>query len=231
MARLPRLAVADHAHLVLLRGHGRQSVFRDDVDRAAFLSALEHACNFEQVALHAYALLPDHVWLLCTPGSTQAMARAMQAVGRHFSVAFNRRHQRAGSVWDGRYRATVVEGGAPLLEVMVFVDQASVRQGLEQSVASAAWSSAGQHVGSSPKFPLTDTAAFWALGNTPFDRYAAYRALLEEPLSSERTEHLAGAARRGWVIGSQAFLESLRQVSSRPISPRPRGRPKKRTAV
>lgn len=231
MARLPRLAVADQAHLVLLRGHGRQSVFRDDVDRAAFLSALDHACDLEGVALHAYALLPDHVWLLCTPGSTHAMGRAMQAVGRHFSVAFNRRHQRSGSVWDGRYRATVVEGGAPLLEAMVFVDQAPVRQGLEQAAVSAAWSSARQHVGSSTKLPLTDTAAYWALGNTPFDRCAAYRLLLEEPLRSGRVEQLAGAARRGWVIGSQAFLECLRQVSSHPIAPRPRGRPRKRVTA
>jgi len=231
MARLPRLAVADQAHLVLLRGHGRQNVFRDDMDRAGFLSALEQACRLEQVALHAYALLPDHVWLLCTPGSAAAMGRAMQSLGRHFSAAFNRRHRRSGSVWDGRYRATVVEGGAPLLEAMVFVDQAPVREGLEPAAVSATWSSAQPHVGLISKLTLTDAAAYWALGNTPFDRCAAYRVLLEEPLRGERAEHLAGATRRGWVVGSPAFLESLRQVSSRPIGPRPRGRPRKRVAA
>jgi len=76
VARLARLAVADHAHLVLLRGHSGQPVFRDDVDRAAFLSALQHACHVERVALHAYSLLDDHVWLLCTPASAQAVGRA-----------------------------------------------------------------------------------------------------------------------------------------------------------
>ena len=100
MARLARLAVADHPHLVLLRGHSGHTVFLDDVDRTAFLSALREACNLERVALHAYSLLPDHVWLLGTPASAQALGRTIQALGRRFSTGFNRRHQRSGSVWD-----------------------------------------------------------------------------------------------------------------------------------
>jgi REP-associated tyrosine transposase len=231
MARLPRLAIADQAHLVLLRGHGRQGVFRDDIDRAAFLSALETACRFEGVALHAYAMLPGHVWLLCTPASVHAMGRAIQSVGRRFSVAFNRRHQLSGSVWDGRYSATVVEAGAPLLEAMLFVDQAPAREGLVQTAVLAEWSSAGQHVGLATKLTLTDAAAYWELGNTPFDRCAAYRVLLEEALPGRRAEYLAGATRRGWAIGSPAFVQGLRQLSARPVAPLPRGRPRKRVAA
>ena len=229
MARLARLAVADHAHLVLLRGHSGQAVFRDDVDRAAFLSSLQHACSLEQVALHAYALLAGQVWLLCTPASAQAVGRALQALGRGFSAGFNRRHQRSGGVWDGRYRATVVEGGAQLLEAMVFVDQAPVREGATPAALSAS-SSARQHVGLSAEYPLTDAPAFWALGNTPFDRCAAYRAMLEEPLGPERVERLAAGVQRGWAVGSPAFLGLLHQLSSRRVEPRPRGRPRKQAA-
>jgi putative transposase len=230
VARLARLSVADHAHLVLLRGHSGQPVFRDDVDRATFLSALQIACSLERVALHAYALLPDRVWLLCTPASAQAVGRAMQALGRRFSATFNRRHRRSGSIWDGRYRATVVEEGAPLLEAMVFVDQAPARAGLAAAALSAAWSSARQHVGIAGEFSLTDAAAYWALGNTPFDRCAAYREMLEEPLGQPRADYLAGAAQRGWAVGSPEFLEILRQIAARPVVPRPRGRPRRRIA-
>ena len=230
MARLARLAVADHAHLVLLRGHSGQPVFRDDVDRAAFLSALQHACHAERVALHAYSLLDDHVWLLCTPSSAQAVGRALQALGRRFSTGFNRRHRRSGSVWDGRYRATVVEGGARLLEAMVFVDQAAVREGAVPEALSAQWSSARQHVGLSSELPLTDAPAYWSLGNTPFDRCAAYRTVLEEPLGIERAARLSAAVQRGWAVGSPSFLDALRQLSSRRVEPRPRGRPRKQAA-
>ena len=230
MARLARLSVADHAHLVLLRGHSGQPVFRDDIDRTTFLSALQTACSIERVALHAYALLPDRVWLLCTPMSAQAVGRAMQALGRRFSATFNRRHQRSGGVWDGRYRAAVVEDGAPLLEAMVFVDQAPVRAGLAATALSATWSSARQHVGIAAEFVLTDAAAYWALGNTPFDRYAAYRAMLDEPLDQSHAAHLAGATQRGWAVGSAAFLEVLHLTSVRAVIPRPRGRPRRRVA-
>lgn len=227
MARLVRLAVADQAHLVLLRGHSGKAVFRDDVDRAAFLSALQKACTVERVALHAYSLLSDRVWLLCTPASTQAMGRAMQALGRRFSAAFNRRHQRRGSVWDGRYRATVVEGGAPLLDAMLFVDLAPVREGSASVVLSDAWSSARQHAGVSSQLALTDAPVYWALGNTPFDRCAAYRVLLEEPQGDQHAQRLVAAVQRGWAIGSPDFLDGLGRLSLRRVAPRPRGRPRK----
>jgi len=231
MARLARLAVAGHPHLVLLRGHSGHPVFRDDVDRAAFLSALQHACEVEGVALHAYSLLDDHVWLLCTPASGQAVGRALQALGRRFSAGFNRRHRRSGAVWDGRYRATVVEGGAQLLEAMIFVDQAPVREAAMPDALSALWSSARQHVGLSVESPLTDAPAYWALGNTPFDRCTAYRALMEEPLGHERATRLAAAAQRGWAVGSPPFLDALHQFSARRVEPRPRGRPRKQVAT
>jgi len=229
VARLARLAVAGQAHLVLLRAHSGNHVFSDDGDRVAFLTALQSACNAERVALHAYALLSDCVWLLCTPESTQSVGRAMQALGRRFSAAFNRRHRRSGSVWDGRYRATVVEGGAQLLEAMVFVDQAPAREGSTPAALLSTWSSARQHIGFDAELPLTDAPAYWALGNTPFERSAAYRALLEESQSSERVERLTAAVHRGWAVGSPAFLDQLRQLSARRVAPRPRGSPRKPT--
>jgi putative transposase len=227
MARLARLAIANHAHLVLLRGHNGKAVFQDDVDRACFLSALRDACTLERVALHAYALLPDQVWLLCTPSSGHALGRTMQSLGRRFSAAFNRRHRRSGSLWDGRYRATVLESGPRTLEAMIFVDQAPVRNKVIASAPDVAWSSARQHMGSESGHPLTDLAEYWALGNTPFDRAAAYRLLLEEPQDTVLAARLAAAVQRGWPVGSHGFLAGLAERSSRRVAPRPRGRPRK----
>ncbi|MCG3189780.1 MAG: hypothetical protein LKCHEGNO_02278 [Burkholderiaceae bacterium] len=227
VARLTRLAVAGHAHLVLLRGHGAQPVFRDDADRAAFLAALRTACVVERVALHGYALLPDRVWLLATPGNDDALGRCMQALGRHFSVAFNRRHGRRGSLWDGRYRSALVEAGPSLLEAMLFVDLAPVRAGLSIDPPTSPWSSARQHADQHSEFPLTDAAAYWALGNTPFDRCTSYRSMLAESLSLTSIERIERAVLRGWALGSTAFQERMAKQVARPLSPRPRGRPRR----
>jgi putative transposase len=197
MARLPRLSLARVAHLVLLRGHNGETVFRDDQDRHTFLEALRAAFEREQVALHAYALLTDRSWLLCTPEHDQGLSRAMQSLGRRFAAAFNRRHQRSGSLWDGRYRATVVESGRTLL-------------------------------GFDGPMQLRDIAEYWALGNTPFDRATAYRALLNESARPAQVERIVAAVQKGWALGSSEFVEALRLRTTRPLQPRRRGRPRLR---
>jgi putative transposase len=223
MARLPRLAFAGHAHLLLLRGHGHHAVFVDDEDRRALLSALGSVCQGERVALHAYALLSEQVWLLGTPATPDGLSRAMQALGRHYTVAFNKRHARRGGLWDGRYRSAVIEAGAMALQAMVFVDQMAASEHPDDP----AWSSAAQHIGLEASQPVIDTAEYWALGNTPFERAAAYRGLLEERQSSTLRQTLTSSVDRGWPVGSEAFLSALQRHSRRAVAPRPRGRPRR----
>ena len=231
MARLPRLSLPGFAHLVLLRGHNGEAVFRDDEDRAAFLNALGTAFKREAVALHAYAMLTDHIWLLCTPAREGGLSRAMQALGRRFAAAFNLRHGRSGSLWDGRYRSTVVEPGDTLLAVLLFVDHANddPTAAAEAEDAATPWSSARQHLGYAGPAQLDDLAEYWALGNTPFDRTAAFRTLLADARRAMGSERVVAATRRGWPLGSSAFIEQLGGLTQRPVQARGRGRPPKVT--
>jgi putative transposase len=225
VARLPRLAIAGEVHLVVHRGHNRQAVFLDDDDRAQFLAALRDAQMREKVAVHAFALLPGQIWLLLTPPVSEALGRMMQLAGRRYTVAFNRRHARSGTLWDGRFRSTVVEHGRHELEAMIFVEQASVREGLAVKAEAYEWNSARHHVGLGGAHFLTDSATFWELGNTPFDRAAAYARLLDEPLPPKRVEIISTATQMGWALASARYLETLRPRTTHPLLPRPRGRP------
>jgi putative transposase len=109
MARLPRLDLADRLHLVIQRGRAGHPVFVDDDDRRRYIGALLESSRECAVAVHAYVLMDDHVILLATPAQATSLARFMQAVGRRYVKAFNRRHARAGALWEGRYRTTVVD--------------------------------------------------------------------------------------------------------------------------
>ena len=221
MARLPRLAVAGHAHLALMLGHSAQPVFVDDGDRQAFLAALRDAARQHGVAVHAYALQPTQVLLLLTPTTGNALGLLMQGLGRRYGAAFNRRHGRRGSLWAGRFRTAVVQPGAHLLEALLHVDL----QGAVGGAPSAAWCSLGHHLGARRDPLVTDCSAWWALGNTPFEREAAYRRCLDEGLPPGRAAALADAASKGWAVGDAAFLATLAQQADRPVQPRPRGRP------
>ncbi len=225
MARLPRLAIAGEVHLVLHRGHNGQAIFRDDQDCRMFLAELRDAHVREGVAVHAYALLPQYLWLLATPVESLGLSRLMQAAGRHYTRAFNRRYSRSGTVWDGRYRSTVVAGGPAVVDVLVFIEQSPVREGLVAQASDFEWSSARHHVAQSADGLITDSAAYWSLGNTPFDRAATYSGLLAEPVALDRVQQISSSVQRGWALASAADLTALQKRTSRPLVARRRGRP------
>lgn len=234
MARLPRLALAGQAHLVSLYGHSAHAVFIGDEDRHLFLTALREAAHARRVEVHAYVLLGNQIHLLLTPAAGPDLGALMQGLGRRYGAAFNRRHQRWGTLWAGRFRATVVQPGASQLEVMLFIDHDPDAAGSASAGAAAgavregaAWSSARHHLGLQRDPLITDNAAWWSLGNTPFEREAAYRHLLNEGLSAARAAAMAQACRQGWPLGDAAFLAELAQQTARPLQARPLGRPPK----
>ena len=220
MARLPRLVIPGQAHYLVQRGHNGQPVMLDGEDRERYLAALREAAAARQVAVHAYALLDNEVHLLATPPSAEALSSAMQAVGRRYVAAFNRRHGRSGTLWDGRFRGTVVEPGTTLLDVLRLID------GL-----AAPRSSAAHRLGEQRDPLLTDPPEFWQLGNTPFEREAAWRTLLVQGLPQARRDALVLGARHGWALGSPAFVKALAADLARPLQPKPRGRPRKATSA
>ncbi len=226
MARLPRLALAGLAHLVVLTSLPGRPLFVDDDDRRAFIAALHDALLQQQAALHAYALLDARVCLLVTPATDEGLSRVVQGLGRRYVAGFNRRHGQHGSLWDGRYRAAVVQPGACTLQAMLCIDQLAAQQA-GGSPAEAVWSSAPQHLGLARHALLSASDAYWWLGNTPFDRELAYRRLLSDGLPAARLAAIADAGRKGWPIGDAAFLADLATRTSRPLAPRRKGRPAK----
>jgi putative transposase len=227
MARLKRLAAAAHLHLVTLRGHNGQPIAADDSDRANLIAALREAAAVHRVAVHAYAVLVDRLLLLATPAADQALGKAMQAFGRRYVAQHNRRHQRSGTLWEGRFRAALVEPGDWGLAAMVHVDRQPQEAGLCDSAADFRWSSAAHHLGLSREAMLIDPPEYWGLGNTPFEREGRFAARLAEGLPRDQDAALALASRHNWAVGSDGFLATLAAATGRPMTPKPRGRPRR----
>jgi putative transposase len=230
MARLPRLAVAGLSHHVIQRGHNRQPVFLDDADRHAYLSALREAAALQRVAVHAYVLMDNHIHLLVTPPTAEALSKMLQALGRRYVSAFNRRHGRAGTLWEGRFRATVLESGPHVLTCMRYIEQNPQRLIPPTAATDYLWSSAAHHLGQRRDPLLTGHALYWALGNTPFERELAWRSLLDDALGSAEVQAHTDSALKGWALGSGAFLAGLGATTERRMAPRPRGRPPRAAA-
>lgn len=227
MARLPRLGMAGWPHLVVQRVHDGQLLARDDEDRHALIGALKDACRQHGLAIHAYCLAPDHLHLLATPGSAESLSLVMQAVGRRYVAAYNRRHGRSGGLWSGRYRATVLDPAQYLLDAMVFVETHAYRAGQVAGIEADAWSSVCHHLGMKTDPLVADHALFWGLGNTPFEREAAWRRRLEEGLPDHQLQALARAMHSGWALMPGELAAKLTATAGRRLTPKPRGRPRK----
>jgi len=172
-------------------------------------------------------LLDNQVQLLLRPPSAPALSRMMQALGRRYVAQFNRRHGRSGTIWEGRFRAGVVQAGAHTLQGLLQVDGLAARRGLAASPATSRWSSAPHRLGLCRDPLVTDPPEFWRLGNTPFEREAAYAALLAQGLDDALALRIEHAAASGWALGSPQFLADIEQQLARPVRPRARGRPRR----
>lgn len=227
MARLSRLTLADMPHHIIQRGNNGAEIFADVQDRQAMLDLLREMARRFDVDVHAYVLLPNHFHLLLTPRTAEALPQFMQAVGRSYVRYFNNRHGRSGTLWEGRYRCTVLQAEDWLIPTMVSMDLNPVRAGLAQKAADWPWSSYGANAGLRNDALVSPHRVFWTLGNTPFARDAAYAKAVEAGLGGSIQERISHAALRGWALGDEAFIEKLQQQTDRRVTRQRAGRPKK----
>jgi len=226
MARLPRLALANQQHHIVQRGTDNRVIFHDADDIATFRSVLLDAAKKFEVAIHAYVLMPSHFHLLVTPKTSDGLGKMMQWVGRHYVPYFNRRHERSGTLWQGRYKSLVIESAHYFMLFSRYVESNPVRARLVSSAADYADSSYLHHVGALIDPLISDHPLYWNLGNTPFQREAAYKELMEQALTSKEVDELSSASLKGWPLGSAHFKEQLEKQARRRIVPLKRGRPK-----
>ena len=227
MARLPRLTLAAHPHHVIQRGNNRQPICLDSADFQTLKDVLGACAQRFHVAVHAFVLLGNHFHLLATPPTDDALPKMMQALGRSYVRYFNDRHQRTGTLWEGRYKSTLIDADRYLLACMVYIDLNPVRTGVAGHAGDYLWSSYAHYAGVRPDKLLSPHPLVWNLGNTPFAREAAYAQLVQEGLTSVQLSELTEAALHGWALGGQQFLDTLQKQTPRRLRKSAPGRPSK----
>lgn len=229
MARLPRLSLAGHPHHVIQRGNNRQLTFHDAADFEFMLRLLAEYSEREKVAIHSYVLMSNHFHLLATPETAAGLPVMMQGVGRRYVQYFNRRHQRTGTLWEGRYRAALIETDRYLLACTAYIDLNPVRAGMVARAADYRWSSHRHYVGLQHDKLVKPHALYWQLGNTPFAREASYVELVNQGISAEQQRVLTESALKNWALGEHGFVAHLQKITSRRLIKTKAGRPPLRT--
>ncbi|SFC01325.1 putative transposase [Polaromonas sp. OV174] len=231
MARLPRLTLPGYPHHIIQRGNNRQPIFASTADYQMLLALLDENARKFGVALHAYVLMGNHFHLLATPTTGDGLPQMMQAVGRRYVRYFNDRQGRSGTLWEGRYRSTLIETDRYLLACMAYMDLNPVRAGLVAEPKDYPWSSYGHYVGARTDKLLTPHALLWDLGNTPFAREAVYANLVRAGITPVQEEALTRSALKGWALGDEKFVADLQKRTERRVQKTQAGRPVSKPVV
>ncbi len=225
MARLPRLTVPGYPHHIIQRGNNRQPIFASRADYETLLGMLDEHARKAKVALHGYVLMSNHFHLLATPQDFDGIPRMMQAVGRRYVRYFNRAQGRTGTLWEGRYRSTLIQAERYLLACMIYIDLNPVRAGLAEAAGDYPWSSYSHYVGLRIDRLVSPHPIYWELGNTPFAREAAYASLVTAGITAAQQEAMTSSALRGWALGEPDYIADLQKRTARRIAKARAGRP------
>lgn len=227
MARQPRLDLPGIPQHIVQRGNNRLPCFLDDADRRRYLTLLREALLDSGCKLHAYVLMDNHVHLLTTPPEIGAVARLMQKLGRGYVSQFNARHRRTGILWEGRYKASLVDSENYVLHCHRYIDLNPVRARLSDDPTTSPWSSCGSHCGRRQESILTPHPEYTALGSTPEARAEANRQLLHETLSDDDLKAIGTHLQQQRALGRDDFramveAKTQRFARVRPAHRRPR---------
>jgi putative transposase len=185
VARHLRTFIAGISVHIFRRGHNRKDIFHHASDYESFLLFVKDAAAEHRMDLHGYALMTNHIHLIATPNDRVAIPCAMKEIGEQYARYYNRRHDRIGTLWSGRYKAKPIEDERYWLTCLRYVEQNPVRAGMVSTPGAYQWSSYSTHALGIGSEWLMPHPTYLALGHTDEERQMAYRNLCGAPLDDD----------------------------------------------
>lgn len=227
MPRRPRIHLPGIPQHVIQRGVDRQPVFFSDEDRQFYLDWLSEYAQKRCIELHAYCLMTNHVHLLLSSPSADALGGLMQDLGRRYVQYINRSYRRSGGLWQGRYKASFVQTERYLLSCMRYIELNPVRAGMVMAPGEYRWSSYRANALGGPDRLVMPHVEYLALASAPDERQQTYRHLFATEVDDPAWNLIRQATQQGVLVADVHFAEIAEQQLGAAVQPRPRGRPPK----
>ncbi len=226
MPRRPRLNLASVPLHVIQRGNNRQACFFAEEDYRFYLYWLKKGADKYGCDIHAYVLMTNHVHLLLTPHGKTSASGLMQSLGRRYVQYVNRIYKRSGTLWEGRFKASLVNAEEYLLLCYRYIELNPVRAGMVKDPGAYPWSSYRSHGLGERDELIRDHELYLALGAKADERQRAYRALFRSQMDEAALTEIRKAASREVVLGNERFKQEIEQALGKRVEPRKRGRRK-----
>jgi putative transposase len=223
MARQPRYVLPGQPQHVIQRGNNRDVIFVAEPDYRFYLEKLKNACDNIGCEVHAYVLMTNHVHLLMTPHEEDSLSRVMQSLGRRYVQYYNCRHRRTGTLWEGRYRATLVDAESYLLTCYRYIELNPVRAGMVSDPAEYPWSSYRRNALGQPDMLVSEHTLYRGLGASDEERRHYYRTLFDHCMGKDTLDTIREATNKAWVLGNDRFRARIGDLVNRQTAPKTRG--------
>lgn len=223
MPRQPRFSLSGHPQHVIVRGNNRNNIFHRHKDYIVFLDTMKHALEKYQCNLHAYVLMTNHAHFLLTPQIDGAISNVMQALGRSYVQYFNKKYLRTGTLWEGRYKASLVDSERYALTCYRYIELNPVRAKMVVSPEDYEWSSYRCNVLGTKNELVTPHDLYLRLGENKKQRLDAYGSLFAGHLAQQDINQIRDATNKCWAFGSSEFLRRVSRQVDRPLQSGKRG--------
>ena len=224
MARQPRFFIPEIPQHIIQRGINRDPIFADRQDYLYYLACLKHASEHHGLWIHAFVLMTNHMHMLASPTRKESIPKVMQSLGRRYVQYFNTRYQRTGTLWEGRYRATLIDAEEYLFFCYRYIELNPVRAGMVVHPSNYPWSSYRHNAAGQRNALITDHHKYLELSDSAEERRRCYQALFQEPLSENVLDAIRDATNKAWVLGNDRFKKQIQTLTDRRVDKLPKGR-------
>jgi putative transposase len=227
MARLPRFFLPSQPLHVIQRGNNREPIFASDEGYRFYLRCLKESADAQGLTVHAYVLMTNHVHLLVTAETEFSLSKTMQSIGRRYVQYYNQAYGRTGTLWEGRYKSTLIDSERYLLTCMRYIELNPVRAAMVAHPSDYPWSSYRANAQGKPDVLIAPHSLYWRLGRADEERQSAYRQLFHAQIPKADVDAIRDATNKAWALGDSQFRAKVEALSARRAAPIPRGRPKR----
>lgn len=228
MPRIGRLVVEGYPHHVVQRGHNRQVVFAAEEDFERYLGDIRELKETFGIRLYAYCLMTNHVHLLLGPrDGASSLGSFMKALAARATRYRNRLEGRSGTLWESRYKSSVVQADAYLLACCRYIELNPVRARMVADPAAYAWSSARARLGQIVDDLLDWNPSYLSLGRSEAEHRQAYARYLKDAIPAGEWTLIRESLQRGQLTGNGKFVDEIEKIAGIRVEHRGRGRPKK----
>ena len=209
MPRPQRLNIPGVPQHITQRGNNRQVCFFENKDRQTYLELLLKAAVRRGCSVHAYVLMSNHVHLLLTPDIADGVSHLMQDIGREYVRYINKTHQRSGTLWEGRFKSSLVDSEAYCLACYTYIELNPVRAAMVTSPQDYSWSSFHTNALGEPNPLITPHEQWLRLGEEDETRCRAYRDMCDGNMAGAQVETIRHTNSKGLPLGSKRFRAEI----------------------